>query len=85
MGCIADMMLEGILCACCGAAMDDVGDDDFDTPGYPRYCSAACEPDDVRVIEPVAATPKVSCPTCKRRVKAAGLHDHMRAKHGGNP
>jgi hypothetical protein len=44
MGDIADMMLDGTLCATCGAAMDDVADDDFDAPGFPRYCSLACEP-----------------------------------------
>ena len=43
MGEIADMMLDGTLCACCGVAMDDLADG-FEAPGYPRYCSKACTP-----------------------------------------
>ena len=38
MGEIAEMMMEGILCAGCGAYIDD------SAPGYPRYCCKACEP-----------------------------------------
>lgn len=44
MGDIADMMLDGILCAGCGVALDDVCEDGFETPGYPRYCCKGCEP-----------------------------------------
>lgn len=29
-----------------------------------------------------AVTPRVHCPTCKRRVKEVGLKDHMRDAHG---
>jgi hypothetical protein len=36
MGEIADMMLDGTLCECCGAFIDD------DAPGHPRYCSKEC-------------------------------------------
>lgn len=39
MGEIADMMLEGDLCAGCGVYMDGDGD------GFPRYCSNDCDPD----------------------------------------
>jgi hypothetical protein len=52
MGDIADMMLDGTLCATCGAAMDDVADDDFDAPGFPRYCCEACEPDESKAVQP---------------------------------
>lgn len=40
MGEMAEMMLEGVLCACCGGYIDDGGGD-----GIPRYCSAQCERD----------------------------------------
>ncbi len=39
MGEIADMMLEGDLCAGCGVYMEGDGD------GFPRYCSDECDPD----------------------------------------
>lgn len=45
MGEIADMMLEGILCATCGVALDDVADPDFEEPGHPRYCCEECAPE----------------------------------------
>lgn len=37
MGEIAEMMLEGVLCAFCGEALDDDG-----AMGFPRYCSKQC-------------------------------------------
>jgi len=40
MGEIADMMLEGDLCAQCGVAIHLE-----DTPGYPVYCSVQCAKD----------------------------------------
>jgi len=40
MGEIADMMLEGDLCECCGVALDT-----DETPGYPMYCSVQCAKD----------------------------------------
>lgn len=40
MGDIADMMLEGDLCECCGSFIDQEGGS-----GFPRYCSAACARD----------------------------------------
>lgn len=44
MGEIAEMMLDGTLCAGCGVAMDDVVEDDFEAPGHPRYCCESCKP-----------------------------------------
>jgi hypothetical protein len=41
MGEIADAMLDGTLCACCGAYM---GSD----AGFPQYCSRQCTPDELR-------------------------------------
>ena len=39
MGEIADMMLEGDLCECCGCYIDGDGE------GFPRYCSPQCARD----------------------------------------
>ncbi len=72
MGDIAEMMLDGSLCEGCGCALDG------ESPGYPRYCSKRCRKDRAPAV-PKAT--KIPCPTCGKRVKAAGLHDHMRAAH----
>ena len=40
MGEISDMMLEGDLCECCGAFIDEEGGS-----GFPRYCSEQCARD----------------------------------------
>lgn len=40
MGEIAEMHLDGTLCECCGTFLDG------ETPGYPRYCSSDCAPDE---------------------------------------
>jgi hypothetical protein len=89
MGDISDMMLDGTLCATCGAAMDDVADDDFDAPGFPRYCCKACEPEPeqrrMNLSRNTLSVDKTNCPTCGARVKKTGLADHMRAKHGVVP
>lgn len=58
MGEIAEMMLEGILCEGCGVALDDVQDPDFETPGYPRYCSVQCARDRGASIEQVVGSEK---------------------------
>lgn len=69
---IADMMLSGELCEGCGVSLDG------EAPGYPRYCSKRCRKD----REPaVPKATKIPCPTCGKRVKAAGLQDHMRDAH----
>lgn len=82
MGEIADMMLDGTLCECCGAY---IGSD----AGYPQYCSDTCANDRGMALEdgiPVALDttprpPKTICPDCGKRVKEAGLADHRRAVH----
>lgn len=38
MGDIADMMLDGVLCATCGTFLDEIGN------GGPAYCCKACKP-----------------------------------------
>lgn len=81
MGEIADMMLEGDLCAGCGVALDGDGE------GFPRYCSKECEPRDLPPVLSRSRSPaeKVNCPTCGKRVKAVGLKDHQRDAHGVKP
>ncbi len=86
MGEIAEMMLDGTLCECCGEYMGD-GD------GYPGYCSAECAGD--RGLEygaPVQRqtpppTPKQKAETlCQRCGKMLcgqrALQQHIKDKHG---
>lgn len=70
MGDIADMMLEGDLCQGCGEYMGE-GD------GFPVWC-ASCEP----APKSNPAADKCPCTLCGKRVKFAGLKDHMRVVHG---
>jgi hypothetical protein len=72
MGDIADAMLDGDLCQCCGEYMEG-GD------GYPRTC-AACSQREARNY-PDGRSGKVKCPICNKTVKAVGLKDHTRAAH----
>lgn len=79
MGEIADMMLDGTLCECCGVYIDDDGG--F---GIPRYCSNECARDRGADLPNPVSKPnpgKTNCPTCKKRVKKAGLADHIRDAH----
>ncbi len=86
MGEVAEMMLDGTLCAGCGVAMDDICDG-FEAPGYPRYCSKACEPEDHKqfFLDPIPLPPKVKCELCGRKVAPSGLKNHKRDKHGVKP
>lgn len=87
MGEIAEMMLDGTMCECCGEFLDG------EAEGFPRYCSPQCARD--RGAEDLTLTRKergqiksakrTNCPTCNRRVKAVGLADHMRDAHGVRP
>jgi len=80
----AEMMLDGTLCECCGTFIDFEGGD-----GFPRYCSTQCARD--RGADQLTMTRKerhrsrqgerVNCPTCNKRVKKAGLANHMRDVH----
>jgi Zn finger protein HypA/HybF involved in hydrogenase expression len=80
MGEIAEMMLDGTLCEGCGVHLGGSAN------GFPRRCrdckteSRAMQQHPNAIYKP--STPKVICPTCKRRVKEAGLKDHMRDAHG---
>jgi hypothetical protein len=78
---IADMMLDGTMCQGCGVWLHDGNDG----PGYPGFC-ADCQPKEgrsgPRSFNAPANPAKVACEVCGRHVKAAGLKDHMRDKHG---
>lgn len=82
MGDVTDMMLDGTLCEGCGAYLGEAVD-------YPRRCRQ-CQKDQ-RVDALKTAThahhreTKMPCPTCNKRVKIAGLTDHMRDAHGVRP
>lgn len=71
MGEIADMMLEGVLCEGCGVYLGEGG-------GYAQRC-ASCKRDE-RESNPL----KTNCTICKKRIKVAGVKDHMRVVHGIN-
>jgi len=90
MGEIADMMLDGTLCAGCGAFLGE------DT-GFPCYC-VGCAGEMRRTNKvkgtgagrgymdlgkrPAPPIAKVRCPVCAKKVKHNGLADHQRDAHG---
>ena len=84
MGEMAEMMLDGTLCECCGSYIDDHGGE-----GIPRYCSEQCAKDRGAEGYQVGgasyinrANPKkTNCPRCMKRVKIVGLADHIRDAH----
>lgn len=83
MGDIADMMLDGTLCEGCGVYMDDsLGE-------FPQRCAACQESDRLQEITvgalQLAAETRVTCRQCGKRVKHAGIKDHIRDKHGAAP
>jgi len=71
----ADLLLNGDVCQYC---MCEFGEGD----GYPRSCRG-CRQHEPKEVKPKKPQPiaKVSCPTCKKRVKHNGLADHMRDAH----
>lgn len=76
MGEVADMMLDGTLCAGCGGYMDGDGE------GFPRYCSDCKRERGSGGHMRTKVVAKVKCPTCGKTVKKAGLADHQRDAHG---
>lgn len=87
MGDIADMMLDGTLCECCGVYIPG------EAPGHPRYCSAQCRADRTPAVRPSAAAniaankqlhaeqKKIKCTVCGKRVKTVGMSNHMKDAH----
>lgn len=78
MGEIADMMIDGTLCESCGVFLEGR------SPGHPRRCRRCSGAHDRREAKFSAPSnpAKVACKECGRHVKATGLADHMRDKHG---
>ena len=86
MGEIADAMLDGTRCECCGEYIGDA-------TGYPGYCSEECANDRGLTLQEhgvptrrrrrrAASARKAACPACGKKVKATGLADHQRVVHG---
>ena len=78
MGDIADMMLDGTLCECCGVALDE-----GKSLGVPGYCSKQCaiERGVTIAAKPKPSAGKMQCPFCPRQVKITGLGQHVLAVH----
>ena len=74
MGDIADAMLDGTLCECCGTY---IGEGD----GFPRYCSRKCADDRGSTNQARSSAAKVACPYCSKRIKSIGLWQHIRDAH----
>ena len=77
MGDIAEMMLDGTMCECCGVFLHGPA------LGYPRYCSKQCAKDRGGREDFPKQTLRTRCIQCGKTVKAAGLRDHMRDVHKG--
>lgn len=73
MGDVADAMLDGTLCACCGVYVGD-------SAGYAVYCSDCAGDFNYRT----PSKDKIKCVICNKTVKQVGLQQHMRDKHGEN-
>ena len=89
MGEIADMMLDGTLCATCGTY---IGEGDSCSP---LYCSPACEPEGYRAAtgdnsyydgSSRRRTRLFDCPDCGKRFRSErAVSDHRRDAHGVTP
>lgn len=75
MGEIAEMMLDGTLCEGCGVFLDG------DAEGFPRRCDDCAGDEPCDIGSPLSG--RMKCAHCSRTVAAAGLKDHMDAKHPG--
>lgn len=82
MGDVADMMLEGDLCAGCGEFIDEDGGD-----GIPRYCSPECArqcgvDESLEAIRAQSPDMPWECLKCDRTFATQKSYEqHYRAKH----
>lgn len=74
MGEYADMIIDGEVCQECGTYIGEAA-------GYPRTCKS-CKPGGSNGHLRSKIVAKTACLTCGKRVKKAGLADHMRDAHG---
>jgi hypothetical protein len=76
MGDIADMMLEGLLDEETGEYIGDINEEIYGTasPGFPISYERQHR-------ESKKNSNKASCPICGKRVKKAGIDDHIRDVH----
>ena len=83
---IADMMIDGTMCAGCGMFLHDGEDGD----GFPGYCES-CAPDYDQpptsnrvtpILTPRKPKKMARCPQCKKKVTEVGLAQHIADKHG---
>lgn len=75
MGEYADMIIEGESCQECGAYLGEA-------VGYPLTCGSCKKPGGSGGHLRTKIVAKTACITCGKRVKKAGLADHMRDVHG---
>lgn len=83
MGEIAEMMLDGTLCEGCGVYIGQ-------NNGIPGYCGGCSrEAKVVRKSENIArhtadqaASKKIACTVCGRKVKTIGMPNHLKDAHG---
>ena len=75
MGEIAEMMLDGTMCQCCGVYLHDGEDGD----GIPAFCPD-CQPETQKKVW-APNKKKVKCPLCQKLVKSVGLGDHVETVH----
>jgi hypothetical protein len=77
MGEIADMMLDGTMCSCCGEFLDTDN-------GYPTLCdscAAADAKDSPQTIKKKPCRQKIKCPLCEKNISKVGLGDHVQDVH----
>lgn len=80
MGEIAEAMLNGTLCEGCGVA--NLGES-HEVPWRCASCRKEVRADaHAALLARHQQIKKVPCPTCGKKVKAAGLADHQRDAHG---
>ncbi len=84
---IAEMMLDGTLCSCCGELLISEGEEEA---GFPMMCSS-CEAEDIRATYnrananrgARAVTKPQQCNICTKRFAGTNsLKQHMRDRHG---
>jgi hypothetical protein len=83
MGEIAEMMLDGTLCECCGEFIHD-----GEAEGFPRYCSPQCAADRGQLtmtrkeLRSAGRVRNIGCPDCSKKFSSDyALVMHWQAKH----